>query len=67
MRVLLERRGRVLVITINRPQARNAINGAVSRGLAAAVDELDEDDGLSLAILTGRAELLRRYGSQGVS
>ncbi|PTR30187.1 enoyl-CoA hydratase [Rhodococcus sp. OK519] len=51
--VLLERRDRVLVITINRPEARNAINGAVSRGLAAAVDELDADDGLSLAILTG--------------
>ncbi|QCQ90353.1 crotonase/enoyl-CoA hydratase family protein [Rhodococcus sp. SGAir0479] len=51
--VLLERRDRILVITINRPDARNAINGAVSRGLAAAVDELDADDGLSLAILTG--------------
>jgi len=51
--VLLERRDRVLVITINRPDARNAINGAVSRGLAAAVDELDDDAGLSLAILTG--------------
>lgn len=51
--VLLERRDRVLVITINRPEARNAINGAVSRGLAAAVDELDDDVELSLAILTG--------------
>ncbi|RVW03116.1 crotonase/enoyl-CoA hydratase family protein [Rhodococcus xishaensis] len=51
--VLVERRDRVLLITINRPDARNAINGAVSRGLAAAVDELDSDDGLSLGILTG--------------
>jgi enoyl-CoA hydratase len=51
--VLLERRDRVLVITINRPEARNAINGAVSRGLAAAVDELDDDAELSVAILTG--------------
>ncbi|WP_433611392.1 crotonase/enoyl-CoA hydratase family protein [Prescottella agglutinans] len=51
--VLLERRDRVLVMTINRPEARNAINGAVSRGLAAAVDELDDDAELSLAILTG--------------
>ncbi|RVW06718.1 crotonase/enoyl-CoA hydratase family protein [Rhodococcus spongiicola] len=51
--VLRERRGRAMVITINRPDARNAINGAVSRGLAAAVDELDGDDGLSLGILTG--------------
>jgi enoyl-CoA hydratase len=51
--VLLERRGRILVITINRPQARNAINAAVSNGLAAAVDELDADADLSLAVLTG--------------
>ncbi len=51
--VLLERRDRVLVMTINRPEARNAINGAVSRGLAAAVDELDDDAELALAILTG--------------
>lgn len=51
--VLLERRDRILVITINRPDARNAIDGAVSRGLAEAVGELDRDDRLSLAILTG--------------
>lgn len=51
--VLLERTGRIMVITINRPEARNAVNAAVSRGLAAAVDELDADDGLSLAVLTG--------------
>lgn len=51
--VLLERRGRVLVITINRPDARNAVNAAVSRGLADAVDILDEDAGLSVGVLTG--------------
>jgi enoyl-CoA hydratase len=51
--VLVERRGRALVITINRPTARNAINGAVSRGLAAAVDELDGHDDISVAVLTG--------------
>ncbi|TQF65580.1 crotonase/enoyl-CoA hydratase family protein [Rhodococcus spelaei] len=51
--VLLERRGRILVITINRPDARNAINSAVSHALAAAVDELDADADLSLAVLTG--------------
>ncbi|QNG20404.1 crotonase/enoyl-CoA hydratase family protein [Rhodococcus triatomae] len=51
--VLTERRGRTLVVTINRPQARNAVNGAVSRGLAAAVDELDDSDDLSVAVITG--------------
>jgi enoyl-CoA hydratase len=51
--ILTERRGRVLVITINRPEARNAVNLAVSQGLADAVDELDEDKDLSVAVLTG--------------
>jgi enoyl-CoA hydratase len=48
--ILTERRRRVLVITINRPEARNAVNRAVSQGLADAVDELDEDADLSVAI-----------------
>lgn len=51
--VLQERQGRILVITINRPEARNAANRAVSQGLADAVDELDADAGLSVAVLTG--------------
>ncbi|MGW0323278.1 crotonase/enoyl-CoA hydratase family protein [Nocardia sp. NPDC003183] len=51
--VLVERRGRTLVITINRADARNAINLAVSQGLADAVDELDESPELSVAVLTG--------------
>ncbi|MGW0022734.1 crotonase/enoyl-CoA hydratase family protein [Rhodococcus sp. NPDC003383] len=51
--VLSERRGRVLVITINRPDARNAVNAAVSHGLAEAIDELDGDDDLSVGVLTG--------------
>jgi enoyl-CoA hydratase len=51
--VLLERQGRTLIITINRPEARNAVNFAVSKGLADAVDELDSDTSLSVAVLTG--------------
>ena len=51
--VLVERRGRILVITINRPQARNAINLEVSQALADAMDELDDRPDLSVAILTG--------------
>jgi len=51
--VLTERRGNVLLITINRPEVRNAVNGAVAEGIAAAIDELDADDGLAVGILTG--------------
>jgi enoyl-CoA hydratase len=48
-----ERRGRVLVMTINRPQQRNAINAAVAQGIAAALDELDDERALSVGVLTG--------------
>jgi enoyl-CoA hydratase len=51
--VLTERRERVLVITINRPDQRNAVNSAVAVGIAAALDELDDDGQLSLGVLTG--------------
>lgn len=51
--VLTERRERILIVTINRPQAKNAIDGAVSRGLADAVDRLDSDPELSVGIITG--------------
>jgi enoyl-CoA hydratase len=43
----------VQVITINRPEARNALDAAVARGVAAAVDELDATDDLRAAVLTG--------------
>jgi enoyl-CoA hydratase len=51
--VLTERRDRVLVITINRPDQRNAVNAAVAHGIAAALDELDGDDALSIGVITG--------------
>jgi len=51
--VLVEQRDRILVITINRPEARNAVNSAVSHGLADAMDRLDDDPGLSVGVLTG--------------
>ncbi|SEL88338.1 enoyl-CoA hydratase [Blastococcus sp. DSM 46786] len=52
-KVLVERRGAVQVITINRPSARNALDGAVARAVAAAVDELDADGDLRAGVLTG--------------
>lgn len=43
----------VLVITINRPEARNAVNGEVARGIAAALDALDGRDDLNVGVITG--------------
>ncbi|MEU9890825.1 crotonase/enoyl-CoA hydratase family protein [Sphaerisporangium sp. NPDC051011] len=51
--VLVEVDGGIAVITINRPQARNAVNGAVARGVAAALDELEERKDVSAYVLTG--------------
>jgi len=45
--------GGVAVITINRPQARNAVNEAVARGVAAAIDELDPRPDVVAMVLTG--------------
>ncbi len=51
--VLTERRDSVLLITINRPEVRNAVNAAVAEGIAKALEELDGDDSLSVGVLTG--------------
>jgi enoyl-CoA hydratase len=51
--VLTERRDGVLIITLNRPAARNAVNGAVAQGIGAALDELDASDDLQVGIVTG--------------
>jgi enoyl-CoA hydratase len=51
--VLTERRGNVLLITINRPEVRNAVNGAVAEGIAGALEQLDGDEQLSVGVLTG--------------
>ncbi|GAA2215133.1 crotonase/enoyl-CoA hydratase family protein [Nonomuraea monospora] len=51
--VLVEESGNVAILTINRPQARNAINGAVARGVAEALDTLDARPDISAYVLTG--------------
>ena len=51
--VLVERRGAVQLIVINRPEVRNALNLAVATGIRDAVDELDADDELRAGVLTG--------------
>jgi enoyl-CoA hydratase len=51
--VLTERRGNVLLITLNRPRVRNAVDAAVAEGVAHALEELDADDALAVGILAG--------------
>jgi enoyl-CoA hydratase/carnithine racemase len=51
--VLVDRDGGIQVITLNRPDARNAVNQALAEGVAAALDKLDADDELSVGVVTG--------------
>lgn len=51
--VLTERRDGVLLITLNRPEARNAVNIALAEGVAAALDALDADADVAAGVLTG--------------
>jgi enoyl-CoA hydratase len=51
--VLTERLDRVFVITINRPDQRNAVNAAVAAGIAGALVELDAEPDLSVGVITG--------------
>src|SRR5439155_319336 len=47
-----ELHGRVAVLTLNRPEARNAVNGDVAKGMEAAIDRLEEDDDAWVGVLT---------------
>jgi enoyl-CoA hydratase len=51
--VLTEIEDGILIVTINRPEAKNAMNKAAAEGIAAAMDRLEAEDGLRCAILTG--------------
>ncbi|MBU3718998.1 MAG: enoyl-CoA hydratase, partial [Actinobacteria bacterium] len=48
--------GRIGIITLNRPEARNAVNGDVAQGLEAAIDALEADDNVRVGILTANTE-----------
>lgn len=48
-----EIRGHVGVLTINRPEARNAVNGVVANAMEAAIDRIEEDDDVWLGVLCG--------------
>lgn len=51
--VLVDVSDGVMTITLNRPEAKNAANRALAEGVAAAMDELDSNDDIQVAILTG--------------
>lgn len=51
--VLTEVRDGVLIVTLNRPEAKNAANKALSEQVAAAMDRLDGEDDLRVGIITG--------------
>jgi enoyl-CoA hydratase len=53
MAVEFEQRGPFAVVRINRPEARNAVNGAVAQGIEEAIDKIEADDGIWVGIITG--------------
>jgi enoyl-CoA hydratase/carnithine racemase len=54
--ILYETRGPIAIITLNRPESRNAINRAVRIGLRDAFQRFDDDPALRVAILTGAGD-----------
>jgi enoyl-CoA hydratase len=55
--VLCERRVAVAVVTLNREEKRNAVNGAMSRQLSATLRELDEDGDIRAIVITGAGQI----------
>jgi crotonobetainyl-CoA hydratase len=53
---LVERRGNVMVITINRPEARNAVNGAVSIAVGNALEDAQHDPDVRAVVITGAGD-----------
>jgi len=54
--ILLERTGKVGVITLNRPEALNALNAKLTREVITAVEELEADEGIGAILITGSAK-----------
>ncbi|HKD82109.1 MAG TPA: crotonase/enoyl-CoA hydratase family protein [Candidatus Angelobacter sp.] len=51
--VLIERKGKILSVTINRPKVRNAVDSVTARALGEAFERFDRDEDLSVAVLSG--------------
>ena len=52
--ISLDRRGAIAVVTLERPERRNAVDGDTAQALYDAFQALDQDDAISVSILTGR-------------
>ena len=55
--VTLERRGNIALVTLNRPEARNAISPEVSQTMAGLLDEIEADAAMRAVVLTGAGEV----------
>ena len=55
--VLFERRGNIALLTLNRPDARNAISPEVSQTMAGLLDEIEADADLRAVVLTGAGDV----------
>jgi enoyl-CoA hydratase len=72
MSVRVEREGPVIIVTIDRPEVRNAVDPATAAALRAAFDDFEGDDGALVAVLTGAAGHfcagydLKAFAAQGV-
>ena len=49
-----EKRDLVAIVTLNRPEARNAVNGELAQAMEAVLDELEADDAITVVVLTGQ-------------
>ena len=54
--ILTERRGHVLIVTINRPEARNAVNAAVHVGIGTALETAENDPEIRVVVITGAGD-----------
>ena len=63
MSVDVEQRGPFAVVKINRPEARNAVNGDVAHGIEEAIDQIEADDGTWVGILTGEPPAAQSPGA----
>src|SRR3546814_15156168 len=54
--ILTERRGHLLIVTINRPEARNAVNAAVHAGIGPALEQAEHDPEIRVVIVTGAGD-----------
>jgi enoyl-CoA hydratase len=56
MSVLVEQRGAVLVVTLNRPEQRNALDGETMSGIGRSFTDAEHDDAIAAVVLTGAGE-----------